>query len=756
RRDRASLPTKKNASFPFPPTWSLPCTPLQGNTVDILWSLLPFRDESGAVTGLLCSGAPSTASQAVALTPLTSPSSSRYRPLLEAIPYGVILLDDQGQVTYENGGLTLLSGHQITPFTSITDWLRKVLGEAESTEATITAWCTSLLERKETVSLTITAADQTSLPLLFEPSQVEGRGVVVTVSEDRTTLEVPGEMNDHTARLFFQRTGFAIAVEDSHGHLIEANPACQALTRQPAEVIAQVGLKKLLHPEDQIAVEARIAQVRKAPSFTYDPMDVRLRQPSSDGEDVFQKVCLQISGIPNPNGHLLYLAYLLSRPVDEGQHLPRNRELLLDSLPDLLILADRSGDVLDAIPSASGFLFPSTEPLMGQRLARLLPSLGDPESVHHWIRSAAEQGAAQSKTFRDPVTGKPLEARLSDAGAGRVILSVREKQAQAASVSDHRHIAFQRIADAVVVADHTGQIIDWNPAATDLFGSTRDSMLGRSLSTIFSPQDPVSFNHQLADALSYQGEWSGTAEFIRGDGSPGTCEVHYAAATIEESDHPVIIGINRRPQSPPESPKTEKVDSELWDSLKLLGTLSGLDFRQAATHDLRQSLRKNSSRLQTIAFAHQSLEKMESGAVLNLSHFLQKISTQVFQSHVESDQEVNLQLQCPELLVPVSSAIPFGLVLEEWLQDILPQVRQNEASSALTISVQLTDTELELRIETPGAPLVLDQGPSPDVLQSSLTQFLATQLQAEISPLPDSGNSIALRVPIVSDAAETA
>lgn len=75
--------------------------------------------------------------------------------------------------------------------------------------------------------------------------------------------------------------------------------------------------------------------------------------------------------------------------------------------------------------------------------------------------------------------------------------------------------------DAVVVTDERHHVVEWNPAAEEMFGVTRDEALGRDAGTMVRCGAPLG---AVDEALRQEGRWQAVSPYIRPDGSPGIAE----------------------------------------------------------------------------------------------------------------------------------------------------------------------------------------------------------------------------------------
>lgn len=127
---------------------------------------------------------------------------------------------------------------------------------------------------------------------------------------------------------------------------------------------------------------------------------------------------------------------------------------------------------------------------------------------------------------------------------GRASHSSPEDSARLSSLRRHS-MAFEQAGEAILITDPSGRILEWNPAASRLFGYPRQAILGKSFSILFSPSQPHRFHHSVAAAFAESGSWTGTQAFFRQDGSEGLCELHYVAVPELSGGSTLIIGFHR-------------------------------------------------------------------------------------------------------------------------------------------------------------------------------------------------------------------
>ena len=120
---------------------------------------------------------------------------------------------------------------------------------------------------------------------------------------------------------------------------------------------------------------------------------------------------------------------------------------------------------------------------------------------YRWIR-------AHSKVVRDPDGDQVLVGYLADVTEQKELAKGIELQAT----------ALRQLADAVIVADPSGRIIDWNHGADQLFGRTAAEVVGRPAGEIFGP-DWWTIDPDIVAEADAGRTWRGEIEWRRPDGS---------------------------------------------------------------------------------------------------------------------------------------------------------------------------------------------------------------------------------------------
>ncbi|MGK7918737.1 MAG: PAS domain S-box protein [Trichodesmium sp.] len=126
-------------------------------------------------------------------------------------------------------------------------------------------------------------------------------------------------------------------------------------------------------------------------------------------------------------------------------------------------------------------------------------------------------------------------------------------------------LTFEHLYDAVILTDTEGRIIDWNPAATRIFGYSKTEVLGETPAILHKPEVASVLTQQITEQIEEKGEWIGEINFIRKDGSEGFCATR-VVAMLDTSNQ--IIGTIRVNRDITEEKRVKANEQKLLDSLK--------------------------------------------------------------------------------------------------------------------------------------------------------------------------------------------
>jgi PAS domain S-box-containing protein len=252
------------------------------------------------------------------------------------------------------------------------------------------------------------------------------------------------------------------------------------------------------------------------------------------------------------------------------------------------------------------------------------------------------------------------------------------------------------------MANRTGKIEMVNAQAELMFGYSRSELLGRSVDMLvperYRNKHPDLRALYYADPLSRPMGAGRDLHALRKDGSEFPVEI--GLNPIETDDGTMvlsaIVDISDRKH------EEERIRASLKEKDVLLGEIhhrvknnlqvvhSLLDLQSSRIKDpaALDMLRESQNRIKSMALVHQILYVSKDFAQVDFSAFLDTMIPGLISSYAVDPERVALFISAVEVQLPISSAIPCGLIVNELLSNVFkhafPGSRRGEVRIDLT------------------------------------------------------------------------
>jgi PAS domain S-box-containing protein len=253
---------------------------------------------------------------------------------------------------------------------------------------------------------------------------------------------------------------------------------------------------------------------------------------------------------------------------------------LLDAIGHAVIATDLQGRIIYWNGAAERMFGWAADETLGRDVLEVTPTEGRMAQAEE-IMACLRQGHSWSGEFvvrrRD---GTPMRALVTDtpvyddAGVLQAIVGVTidlgAHETIESGLRQQAHI-IDTISDAVIVMDVDGNVTDWNPAATRIFGYAKAEMLGRPLRLLNAPEIGAELDRQVQEAFGRDGRWAGEIPFVRKDGGSGVADVIVAVQHDGQGRPSSIISVSR------DVTERRRLEAQLQQSQKMeaVGRLAG-------------------------------------------------------------------------------------------------------------------------------------------------------------------------------------
>jgi hypothetical protein len=102
---------------------------------------------------------------------------------------------------------------------------------------------------------------------------------------------------------------------------------------------------------------------------------------------------------------------------------------------------------------------------------------------------------------------------------------------------------FDNLYDAVILADLKGTIMNWNSAATRMFGYTKDEILNKNIELLSKSED-ISID-RILNSVEKEGKWKGEITFEKKEGTVGISETFIFPFLDAHGDKIALVSVNK-------------------------------------------------------------------------------------------------------------------------------------------------------------------------------------------------------------------
>jgi len=415
--------------------------------------------------------------------------SPDWATILDALPYGFVLLGTKQELRHENVWCRQTAGKGIAECGGVEAWLSALCPEPGHREKVIKSWREEIWRNQRTRTFTLTSPGKKPREIQFRSSLLQDGGITLSI-EDVTEALRAEETQRHGKwkfRALFTHTRTGTVLVDHLGRIIEVNPAFMDLCGNSLKDLRLTPFANLLHPDEAASLASAeralldSSEGGRLPEDRVLSREVWLRTRS--GEKKVNLLWSPVGEAGDPPALSLYLLDLPDPTVQiraKLRTLSRKAQALLHAVPDLILLLDADGTVADFAPPPKAWPELAPEDSWRQRpVAEAWPVLGnllaqcrqqiieDERTIHAEIRGTGDEGYE-------------FAVSLSPCGDGQILAVVRNQSTQRALRERDlwQKAAFIHAPLGIVRLDTRGLVSEVNEAATTLLGGDATALTG--------------------------------------------------------------------------------------------------------------------------------------------------------------------------------------------------------------------------------------------------------------------------------------
>ncbi len=151
----------------------------------------------------------------------------------------------------------------------------------------------------------------------------------------------------------------------------------------------------------------------------------------------------------------------------------------------------------------------------------------------------------------------------------------------------------------------------------------------------------------------------------------------------------------------------KEVHHRVKNNLQIVSSLLHLQMNTATSPEAGEPLRESAARVATMALVHEQIYRSQSLSRINLDSYLRQLVTRLVETF-RGPRQVNAGVVAPHLSVPLDTAIPLGLIVNEVVTNSLKHAFADRPAGSLRVKLVQRGDGLRLTIADNGAGLPPD------------------------------------------------
>ena len=178
-----------------------------------------------------------------------------------------------------------------------------------------------------------------------------------------------------------------------------------------------------------------------------------------------------------------------------------------------------------------------------------------------------------------------------------------------------------------------------------------------------------------------------------------------------------------------------EIHHRVKNNLAVITGLLELQYHNLENQDAKSALRDSQMRINSMALIHEKLYQNETLSNIDFGVYIEELVNVIVKTHVSSDSDVSLDIQSEPVDLPITKAIPCGLVINEIVTNSLKYAFTEEIEEPIiSLSLSKEDNRAVIHISDNGVGL-----PKPfeeigsNSLGTLLIKTLTSQLEADLN-----------------------
>ncbi|MCX5846025.1 MAG: PAS domain S-box protein [Deltaproteobacteria bacterium] len=305
----------------------------------------------------------------------------------------------------------------------------------------------------------------------------------------------------------------------------------------------------------------------------------------------------------------------------------------------------------------------------------------------------------------------------------------------------------------IIVWDQEFMVARFNHAFERLTGYMAEEVIGKNLQILF----PVSSREESLVLIesTLSGEYWESVEIpiLCKDG--GIRTALWNSANIYTTDRATLIAtiaqgqdITERKQQTTELIRSNRekalllkeIHHRVKNNLQIIASLLRLNTKYSGDERVEEIFRESQDRIRAMAAVHSMLYKSENFAEINFGEYVRETARQLFRSYNTNLEAISLLINAEDVILPVDTAIPCGLIINELISNTLKHALPDGRRGEIRLEMKKDENDVRIIFEDNGVGFPEDMDfRNTETLGLQLVNMLVAQLDGAIEMVRNGG-----------------
>lgn len=264
-----------------------------------------------------------------------------------------------------------------------------------------------------------------------------------------------------------------------------------------------------------------------------------------------------------------------------------------------------------------------------------------------------------------------------------------------------------RVADPIWWVKPNGEIHYVNDAACCDLGYARDSIIGKRVSD-FNPDLPITDWEDHWQGIKAKGSFVFETRVRAKNGTIFPVEVaaNYIQLNNQEYHCSFVRNITDRKQAEDQLKASlkekevllQEIHHRVKNNLQMVSSLLNLQANAIRDPKVLAPFRESQNRIKAMVLIHEKLYQSESLVKINFYDYVHNLATNLLHSYSSSPTKITLKLEIAQVELPVDTAIPCGLIINELVTNALKHAFPADRAGEIQICFSLLENNQYLLV----------------------------------------------------------